>query len=64
MIQRENPSSGMNPFMERTWPDVHLALIAEIRSELGIELPSYLSAKGEQQVNVLGGEVPFSVRMS
>ena len=44
--------------MERTWPDVHLALIAAIRTELGVELPDDLSAKGEQQVDVLGGDAP------
>ncbi len=48
----------MNPFMERTWPDVHLSLIAAIRAELGEELPEDLSAKGEQQVDVLGGDTP------
>lgn len=45
----------MNPFMEQTWPDVHLALIAYIREFLGTELPDDLQAKGELRVDVLGG---------
>lgn len=54
-MNKQNPFPGMNPFMERTWPDVHLALIAFIRELLGSELPDDLLAKGELRVDVLGG---------
>jgi hypothetical protein len=46
----------MNPFMERTWPDVHVRMINQVLDLLGLELPEDLSAKGELHVNVLGGE--------
>ena len=49
----------MNPFMEQTWADVHLALIGSIRQVLGGTLPDDLSAKGEMRVNVLGGSIPY-----
>ena len=47
-----NPFPGMNPFMEQTWPDVHLSLISFAREALGVELPDDLVAKAEQQVDV------------
>ncbi len=56
MTSQDNPFPGMNPFMERTWPDVHVRLIALILDELGFGLPVDLTAQGEQQVDVLGGE--------
>lgn len=55
-MNKQNPFPGMNPFMERTWPDVHLTLIAYIREMLGMELPEDLQAKGELRVDVLGGQ--------
>lgn len=51
-MSRTNPFPGINPFMEQTWPDVHLSLIGYIRDALGIELPEDLVAKGEQQIEV------------
>ena len=57
-MQRENPLPGMNPFMERTWSDVRLSLLALILTQLGSELPEDLSAKAEQQGNALGDEAP------
>ena len=48
-----NPFPGMNPFMEQTWPDVHLSLIGFVREALGVELPEDLVAKAEQQVDVI-----------
>ena len=53
-MERKNPFPGMNPFMEQTWPDVHLRLISRILEALGTELPDELFAKGELQVDVLG----------
>ena len=47
-----NPFPGMNPFMEQTWPDVHLRLIGLALETLGIELPEDLVAKAELQVDV------------
>ena len=52
---KTNPFPGMNPFLQSTWPDVHLALIAEIRVELGISLPDELVARSELAVEVTGG---------
>jgi len=55
-MNTQNPFPGMNPFMEQTWPDVHLRLISYILESLGTELPDDLLAKGELQVDVLGGD--------
>lgn len=55
-MTRQNPFPGMNPFMERTWPDVHVRLIAAVLDALGTELPEDLLAKGELRVDVLGGQ--------
>lgn len=51
-MSRTNPFPGMNPFMEQTWPDLHLAMIGFIREALGMELPDDLAAKAEEQVDV------------
>ncbi len=48
-----NPFPGMNPFMERSWPDVHLRLIGLTLEALGMELPDDLIAKAEENVDVL-----------
>lgn len=58
-MSANNPFPGMNPYMEQTWPDVHLSLIGYVREALGAELPDDLVAKAEQNVDVLqmpGGE--------
>jgi hypothetical protein len=55
MSYRLNPFPGMNPFMEQTWPDLYLRLIAALLDSLGTQLPDDLVAKGEQRVDVLGG---------
>lgn len=59
MSMQSNPFPGMNPFMESSWSDVHMALIGFIRQELGEVLPEDLSAKAEMRVTVLGGEAPY-----
>lgn len=46
----------MNPFMERRWRDVPLALIGLIRRCLGRFLPGSYSALAEGHVWVVGGE--------
>jgi hypothetical protein len=53
-MDKRNPFPGMNPYMQLTWPDVHVALIAYIREALGTELPEDLLAKGEMAVEVFG----------
>lgn len=58
-MNTQNPFPGMNPFMEQTWPDVHLSLIGYIRDLLGEELPDDLQAKAEQRVDVVGGDGQF-----
>lgn len=60
-MDRINPFPGMNPYMQRTWPDVHVRLIGLILESLGSELPEELSAKGELAVEVLG-ESAFTAR--
>lgn len=55
-MSQTNPFPGMNPFMEQTWPDVHVSLIGFIREVLGLELPDDLQAKGEMRISVLGGD--------
>ena len=55
-----NPFPGMNPFMEQTWPDVHLRLISLTLEALGVELPEDLVAKAEQQVDVIESPPDFS----
>jgi hypothetical protein len=55
-MTQKNPFPGMNPFMEQTWPDVHMALLGFIREVLGEGLPDDLQAKGEMRVTVLGGD--------
>lgn len=53
-MEQRNPFPGMNPYMQLTWPDVHVALIGYIREALGAELPDDLLAKGEMAVEVFG----------
>jgi hypothetical protein len=53
-MQTANPFPGMNPYLLRRWRDVHLALMADLRNELGMELPSDYSAQAEAQVEVTG----------
>ena len=52
-MKKQNPFPGMNPLMELSWPDVHVALIGYIRDMLGEELPDDLRAKGESDVYVI-----------
>jgi len=55
-VTQDNPFPGMNPFMERRWRDVHLALIGLIRRRLGLSLPGSYTAMAEEHVSVVGGE--------
>ena len=60
-MERRNPFPGMNPYMQLTWPDVHVRLIGLLLESLGSELPDDLLAKGEMTVEVFG-EVNFRSR--
>ena len=53
-MDQRNPFPGMNPYMQLTWPDVHVRLIGLLLESLGLELPADLLAKGEMAVEVLG----------
>lgn len=48
----ENPFPGMNPFMERRWPDVHVRLMGYIADGLVEEVPLDLSVRAEERVSV------------
>ena len=50
---RENPFPGMNPWMQSTWGDVHLSLIAYILDALSDELPDDLVARGEEDIALM-----------
>jgi len=52
MPSKENPFPGMNPYLERSWPDVHTRLIAEISNVLGQTLPDGLVARAEEAVAI------------
>jgi hypothetical protein len=53
MISPHNPFPGMNPFLERSWSDVHTQLIAYIRDELALRgLPAGLRARAEERLSV------------
>lgn len=56
MISTKNPFPGMNPYLEREWPDVHTQLIADIRNALGPMLPTGLVARSEEAVAVVERE--------
>lgn len=48
----KNPYPGMNPYLERHWPDVHTRLITGIAEQLGERLPPDLVARAEERVAV------------
>ncbi len=41
-VSRQNLFPGMNLFLQRHWPDVHLKLINDISNALSCELPEDL----------------------
>jgi len=51
-MNRQNPFPGMNPFMERTWSDVQLSLMAQICDLMGKNLPDDLLARAELSINM------------
>ncbi len=61
MVSPHNPFPGMNPFLERSWSDVHTQLIAYIRDELALRgLPAGLRARAEERLSVEEERLPES----
>jgi hypothetical protein len=54
----KSPFHGMDPYLERHWRDVHLALIAETRRHLNQTLPRDLVARSDERVYVESGDLP------
>ena len=52
----KSPFPGMNPYLQRHWPDVHVTLIGHCRDALNDLLPPDLIARAEQQVGIGGDE--------
>ncbi len=52
----QNPFPGMDPWLELRWTDVHTALIATIREDLGTELPEGLVARAEEGILLTEGD--------
>lgn len=61
-MNKNNPFPGMNPFLERFWPDVHTALIGYIRDAIADSLPTGLKARSEEQVTLAEDEREKSAR--
>lgn len=55
-MTKDNPLPGMNPFLERFWPDVHTALIGYIRDHIAEQLPEGLKARSEEHVTLASGD--------
>ena len=55
-MTRDNPFPGMNPFLERSWQDVHTSLISYIRDSLAEQLPRGLRARAEEGVALEDGD--------
>ncbi len=51
-MTKDNPFPGMNPFLERFWPDVHTKLIAYIADAIAEQLPEGLKARSEEHVTL------------
>ncbi|MFN0076087.1 MAG: DUF4058 family protein [Prosthecobacter sp.] len=56
-MNKNNPFPGMNPFLERFWPDVHTTLISYIRDAIAENLPLGLKARSEEQVTLAEEDV-------
>ena len=61
MPRLPNPFPGMDPYMERSWEDVHPTLIGYIKEVLAPQLPDDLATRIEERVYIdLGGSyAPF-----
>lgn len=47
-----SPFPGMDPYIERHWPDVHTAMVASMRGELNRVLPEGLVARTEERIAI------------
>lgn len=52
MASKKNPFPGMNPYLERRWPDVHTSLIGYIKDAIATNLPDGLVARAEESIAV------------
>src|SRR5947208_1264102 len=48
----KSPFPGMDPYLERHWPDVHTSLVADARNALNQVLPGDLVASTEERIAV------------
>src|SRR5438128_12252922 len=63
MHAMRSPFPGMDPWMERTWRDVHSRLIIYIADHLQSQLPEPLVARAEEDVSVdIEEERPYLAR--
>src|SRR5439155_5717244 len=53
-----SPFPGMDPYLERSWGDVHQALIIYAREQLQPRLPGDLRARVEERVFVASADEP------
>ncbi len=51
-MTKDNPFPGMNPFLERHWPDVHTKLITYAADAIAEQLPADLIARSEERVGL------------
>lgn len=51
-MNRQNPFPGMNPWLERSWPDVHTRLVGYISDALAPQLPPDLRVRAEEKIAV------------
>ena len=52
MTSRDNPFPGIDPWMEATWSDVHLKLVAYIGDSVSEALPPDLRVRSEAQISI------------
>ncbi len=50
MAAKKNPFPGMNPFLERSWRDLHTSLVTYARDTVQKSLPPALRARAEERV--------------
>ncbi|GMU24592.1 MAG: hypothetical protein AMXMBFR13_46660 [Phycisphaerae bacterium] len=52
----KSPFPGMDPYLERHWPDIHTSLVGSAREALNQGLPPDLVARAEERVAIESGE--------
>src|ERR1051326_6860948 len=48
----KSPFPGMDPYLERHWPDVHASLVSAARDSLNSRLPPDLVARMEERIAI------------